>query len=355
MEGIIIDYHKYYILSFFNANRSTTSSQIFHVFQGKRTPSMFYLTERNNWHHAYAQFKKISEQAIDQIIEGFLQSKLITPKEKGFILTHKGSNLRDTFFEERYYPKISNFTNLNIRKSFWDRYQLFAQTFSEMSYRNNRYTPIIKHPHHQENVRLLFQQFSKDKKLLKETWVKEQFFLFGELDESRANILSMQLTGHQKIGKTKSQIQEHLNMAELEYFFYQQDSLQELLAIIHEHPKEAVISHTIMNQLQAETNYGLSISTYATFQLLEQGYSITEIASIRHLKENTIREHILELAFILYDFPFEAFVPVELYHSLNESFEKKHDYSYKEAKSDFKELEFSHYRLVELERMRMNG
>lgn len=348
-------YRMHYILSFFNMERPTSSSQILHIFQGKRTPSMFYLAERNNWHHAFAQFKKISGEAIDKVLQLLLQDDLIEPQDKGFILTQKGQLVCRAFYEDRYYPQISTFTNLTIRKTFWDRYQLFVQTFSEMSYENNRYTPIIKHPHHQENVRLLFQQFYKDKNLLKENWIKEQEFLFNQLGDSRADVLAAQLTGHQKVGETKGQVQEQLGMADLEYSFYHQDTIEALLEIIQEHPKKTVISHAIMSQLQIETNHGLSMSTNETFQLLGRGHSISDIANIRRLKENTIREHILELAFILYDFPFKAFVPEKLYQDLHTAFERNEDYAYRDAKNDFNDLEFIYYRLVELERMRKNG
>ena len=61
------------------------------------------------------------------------------------------------------------------------------------------------------------------------------------------------------------------------------------------------------------------------------------------------------MSFVLYDFPYPAFVPETLYQDLNRAFEKNEDYSYKEAKNDFENLEFIYYRLVELERMRTNG
>ena len=349
-----MDYYTYYILSFFHLERPTSSSQLLHTFQGKRTPSMFYLAERNGWHHAFARFNNISDVEIEKVLKGLFQKVLITQKDKGFILTEKGQLISNEFFEDRYYPQASSFATGNIWKDFWDRYQLFVQTFSEMSYKNNRYTPIIKHPHHQENVRLLFQQFQQNKEILKANWIKEQYFLFEQLDENRANMLMDQLTGHERVGETKRQIQWQLDMAALEYSFYHQDTIEELLNIIQQHPEELAILYAIMNQLQVETNHGLSVSTNASFQLLGQGHSISDIATIRRLKENTVREHILEMAFVLYDFPIKAFIPKNVYQDLNQAFEKNEDYSYKEAKSEFEDLEFMYFRLVELERMRKN-
>ena len=350
-----MDYQMYYILSLFHSQRATSSSQLLHTFQGKRTPSMFYLVERNGWHHAFARFNNSSDKEIEKILEGLFQKGLISQIDKGFILTEKGQLISNEFFENRYYPRASSFATVNIWKAFWDRYQLFVQTFSEMSYKNNRYVPIIKSPQHQENVRLLFQQFHHDKELLLKNWIKEQHFLFEHLDESRANVLMEQLTGHERVGETKGQIQRQLDMEVLEYSFYHQDTIEELLNIIQQHPEELAISYAILNQLQVETNYGLSVSTRASFQLLGEGYSISDIANIRRLKENTVREHILELAFVLFDFPFKAFIPEKVYQDLKQAFEKNEDYSYKEAKSEFKDIEFMYYRLVELERMRQNG
>lgn len=350
-----MDYHMYYVLSLFNSQRAISSSQLLHTFQGKRTPSMFYLAEKNGWHHAFARFTKVSNQEIEKVLEGLFHKGLITQKDKGFILTEKGQLISKEFFENRYYPQASSFAAGNIWKAFWDRYQLFVQTFSEMSYKNNRYVPIIKYPPHQENVRLLFQQFHHDKEMLMRNWIKEQHFLFEQLDERRANVLMEQLTGHERVGETKRQIQRQLDMEVLEYSFYHQDTIEELLNIIQQHPEKLAISYAILNQLQVETNHGLSSSTNASFELLSQGHSISDIATIRRLKENTVREHILELAFVLYDFPIKTFVPKKVYEDLNLAFEKNEDYSYKEAKSEFKDLEFMYYRLVELERMRKNG
>lgn len=350
-----MNYKQYYLLSFLKQNSPTTSSQLLHIFQGKRTPSMFYLAERNKWHHAFAQFKKIDLQNLEKQLAQFEKNGFIFKKDQSYYLTNKGHESYTKFIEDHYYPQVSSFSNGPIKIPFWDRYQLFVQIFSEMSYQNKHYTPIIKNPSHQENVRQLFYQFKDQTDLLLENWIEEQSFLLDQIEEQRVGVLMDQLTGNDKIGETKKQLQEQLEMEELEYFFYHLDTMEELLIIIQTYPKKLPILHAIVNQLQLESNYGLSMSTSETYHLLTQGNSISEISTIRHLKENTIREHILELAFILNDFPFEFFVPENLYNELHKAFETKEDYSFKQALADIPELEFMYYRLVELERMRKNG
>lgn len=349
-----MNYKGYYLLSFFNLQKPTSTSQLLHVFQGKRTPSMFYLTEKNGWHHAFLQFKRITIDEIEEVVQQFLQKKWLYPKEKGFVLTEIGLNELESYFSQRYFPKINRFTNLNIRSAFWERYQLFAQTFSEMAYKNQRYSPVIKHPQHQENVRLLFQQYPDQRKELVEKWVEEQKFLFTHLEESHSNTIIAQLSGHQIIGETKSQLQELLEMDQFEYALYHQDIIEEILNLIEENSEILVLLNAIVCQLHRETNYGLSSSTYISYELLKQGFDIDNIASRRQLKENTIREHILEMAFVFSDFPIAKYIPLPIYNQLHKDFETNENYTYRDAKEAIDELEFMYYRLVEIERIRMN-
>lgn len=349
-----MNYHDYYLLSFFDAKRSTSSAQLLHIFQGKRTPSMFYLAEINGWHHAFAQFKYITIEEIEAIIQRLLKKELIVSEDKGYVITQNGLDTMEEYFSEHYFPQLKRFTNLTIRTEFWARFQLFVQSFSEMSYQNKQYSPVIKHPQHQENVRLLFQQFPERREALLSKWIAEQTFLFEQLEVSRANVLAAQLTGHHKIGETKSQMQEQLEMENIEFLFYHQDTVEELLQIIQNNSDELVLLNAIVHQLHEETNYGLSSSTNLSYQLLQQGNDISSIANRRQLKENTVREHILEMAFVLKDFPISPFVPTSIYEKVVVGFEQHEDYSYREAKEDLIELEFMHYRLVELERIRLN-
>ena len=349
-----MNYKEYYLLSFFNLQEPTSSSQLLHVFQGKRTPSMFYLTEKNGWHHAFSQFKRITIEEIEKTVHQIFQKEWLSPTEKGFVLTEIGVNELESYFNQRYFPKINRFTNLNIRSAFWERYQLFAQIFSEMAYKNQRYSPVIKHPQHQENVRLLFQQYPDQRKELVKKWVEEQNFLFTHLEESHSNTVIAQLSGHQIIGETKSQLQELLEMDQFEYALYHQDIIEEILNLIEENSEVLVLLHAIVYQLHRETNYGLSSSTYISYELLKQGFDIENIASRRQLKENTIREHILEMAFVLCDFPNAKYVPQPIYEQLHKGFETIDNYTYRDAMGAVDGLEFMYYRLVEIERIRMN-
>lgn len=347
------DYFVYYILSYFNGEHETNASQIFHVLQGKRTPTMFYMVEKNKWHHGFSNFSKISREKLDQIIQQFLQLNWLEKKNKGYILTEQGHQTLETYFNSHHFPcQIKSFSNIKLRKPFWDRYQLFTQIFSERSFNNNNYIPIIKHPVHQEQIRLFFRYFKNQPNQLLEKWIEEQYSLFSFIEEERVNQLFKHLSGHSMVGDTKSQVREKLAMEKLEYEFYHLDTIEMTIECIKKHKEEMPLMYAILQSLLQETGYGLSASTYQTYLSIQKGKTIREISLERRLKENTVREHILEIAFVFDEFPYDEFLSPTLKQALNEKFKQDESYSFKKAVSDFPSIEFMEYRLIELERMR---
>ena len=349
------NYLYYYILSFFRKERTTNAAQLFHVFQGKRTPSMFYIIEKNRWHHGFSQFKRLTREEMNDIIEELEKEAYLEKSEKGYKITAKGNETQKNYFATHFYPKeISTFKNVNLRLPFWDRLQLFTQVFSEYSFHNVQYIPIIKHPKHQENVRQLFQQVnsSTQKENLLERWQKENYYIFQHLNKNTANTLANLLTGHGSVGKTASQMAALYQMENNEFYFYLLTCLEELLHLIKHERKKLPLLAEIVRQLEQETYLGLSSSTYTTYQLLEKGYSFADVASARKIKISTVREHILEMAFVFSNFPYQKYVPESIYQRLNQQFDTNKELTYKEAKTNLEDLEFIHFRLTELERLR---
>src|SRR5699024_744185 len=124
----------------------------------------------------------------------------------------------------------------------------------------------------------------------------EQQFLFEHLEETQANVLANLLTGHHILGETKGQMANKLQMESLAFDFYLQDILETVIILVKKNASQLVLLDVILEQLHLVTNLGLSASTRDTYQLLKADHPIPEIANIRTIKENTVREHILEMA-----------------------------------------------------------
>lgn len=184
-------------------------------------------------------------------------------------------------------------------------------------------------------------------------WYTEQEFLFEQLDHQVADVLINQLTGHDFIGRTRLQLAAYYQMTPSEFSFYFRDMIEELLQLIYQYKDDLPLNKEIVRVLHLETHLGLSASTFKTYELIKQGANLSDVARQRSLKENTVREHILEIAFTFEYFPYQKFIPSDVYQSLNHYFDKIENLNYQKAVNEINQLEFMHYRLVELERMRL--
>lgn len=349
------DYFYYYILSYFHTEEVVRLSQIFHVLRGKKTPSMYYLTEINHWHHGFSFVKRIEKADLKKTISPALTDYLLLKKDDGFILTKKGNELVKEYFKRHYYPKeIKNFGNIELYIPFWNRLQLFTQVFSEFSYKNTNYLAVIKNPNHQEKVRQLFQVTGGKIDRVVLQWIEEQSLIFEKLEEEKADFLANFLTGHKIIGKTRTQVANQLNLLDYEINFYLRDILEEIIELLIKNQKKLALTYKIFEGVQSEYFMSLSKSTFETYQMLKQGYPIQKIASVRKIKENTVKEHILEIAFVVPGFPVENYVSKSIYSNLYNQFTEDKNMSFKEALSNNEDLEFYQYRLVELERLRID-
>ncbi|MDN6731780.1 MAG: helix-turn-helix domain-containing protein, partial [Atopostipes suicloacalis] len=204
-----------------------------------------------------------------------------------------------------------------------------------------------KNPYHQEKIRQLFRQAKGS--LMLSQWIDEQLFVFNHLETKKADILANLLTGHKKNGRTRKQIAEHLGMSAYEFNFYLRDMIQEIIEIVREN--ELTIMASVLKQTEEENFFSMSKSTYESYKMFKKGKVIPEIASDREIKENTVKEHLLEIAFIIKRFPINKFVPENIHSYLTKEFIENENYIYKDIPAE-KEIEFYHYRLVEIERMR---
>lgn len=348
------EYFNYYFLSYFTTDKIVTIAQILHVLRGKKTPSMYYLTEINHWHHGFSLKKRLKKVDLERMIQPALNRNLLVEKKKGFLLTNKGESTISSYFKNHYFPKkMDNFMNIELYEPFWEQLQLFTQVFSEYSYRNNNYGVIIKNIEQQEKIKQLFRVAEGKLESVLTQWIDEQEFIFRNLQKEKANVLASFLTGHNQIGKNRKQLAVNQEMYEQEFLFYIRDIFQEILEIVRGNQDKLTILSELLSQLTDEYFMSMSKSTFDSYKMLKRGKRIQEIAKSRRIKENTVKEHILEIAFILESFPIKEFVPNHFYQFLHKRFTENKSYSFRDAKLEKEELEFLHYRLVELERMRM--
>lgn len=348
------EYFLHYLLSLFNQQRPLKVAQLIHVFHGRRTPSILYFIETQQLFSAFELLPKLKRENLEKCFVTMQKNEWITETENGFIQTDFGKKMVESYFQNHYYPdNITSLQYSKVRNTFWERFQLFTQVFSEKRFENVQYVPIIKHPSHQEGVRVWLSKQGEDKQKVTDNWIKETFSLFESLPEEVVNMVVMQLSGHDRIGKTKQQTAAFMKKESYEFLLFFENALEQMILKIEE--EDFFLLKQMLNDILKETVYGLTDSTFLTAKYLTKGLSIDQVAKLRRLKVNTIREHILEIAFIQPNFSFKPFISEKTYDLLHEEFKKNTSLTYQEIKRSIPEVEFMHFRLVELERLRDYG
>ena len=74
---------------------------------------MYYLTEKNQWHHGFSLEKGIKKDKLVMVIQSALDKSFLLRKGEGFSLSNLGKEYLDYYFSDHYYPqKRISFSNI---------------------------------------------------------------------------------------------------------------------------------------------------------------------------------------------------------------------------------------------------
>lgn len=126
------------------------------------------------------------------------------------------------------------------------------------------------------------------------------------IDELDPSILVKRLTGFSLIGLTKTQAADQFGMDEDAYHIQFLSILHYMLEIVGTKQSDFPLLSLMIEDKKRDVP--LTESSNRTFNLLQRGYSIDEIAQLRSLKKNTIEDHLVEIALNIPYFDITPFV-----------------------------------------------
>jgi uncharacterized protein YpbB len=104
-----------------------------------------------------------------------------------------------------------------------------------------------------------------------------------------------------------------------------------------------VLSSLLANFEQKDS---LTLSSRKTWELLNQDFSLEEIASIRHLKISTIEDHLVEFALNIEEFSIHSYVEEETQQKILEISRQEATRQLKVIRNFLKETSYFQIRLV---------
>ncbi|MCU9613739.1 helix-turn-helix domain-containing protein [Caldibacillus lycopersici] len=333
----------------FNGERSTNA--VYYLLTGKKSSQTIQDAGWYQLRQYYHAIPQLSKQAFDNMIKFLLEENYICNQDDTNNITDKGKEKLGFLISKSPFPKYFNgWKYQQLDEIFWKRLSLLIQTISYWNRNNASFYPVQRSYETQSWVKnwLYVMKNKYDKQALTKKLYGELQSILSELDKTSQTIsptlLIYRLSSYQKTGMTSGQLANTLNMDEEYYAICFRSILHYLINTISHNRERYSLLWKLLEDLKQRVV--LTQSTQATYQLLQQGKSLKEIAHIRRLKKNTIEDHLIEIALIDPDFSIEGYVPPKLQEKIIVAAQSQSTRKLRTIKEHVQEADYFMIRLV---------
>lgn len=287
----------------FDGQRSETAA--FHLICGKRSGQTIQDVGTFGLEAYFSIMPKLSKQqyleAFEQLIEN---GWVFYDEQKALQLTTRGKDV----LEKSNAFHFNGWFYRGNEHVFFKRLSLIVQTFSYVKVKDFRFNPIQK----DEEIQAWVKYF-----LMRHPYKDPSFHLQfrNEIENSIKNlhiseqakqIVMFRLTGFHLTGWTWQQLASQFDCGELDVQFMFVELLHTWLDLLTLESAQFPLLYRLTENIRIENL--LTDSTQKTADLFKRGYSLEQIAMMRHLKTSTIEDHFVEMAMIIRDFPLHQFI-----------------------------------------------
>jgi uncharacterized protein YpbB len=326
-------------------NGERTIYSIYHLLKGKKSSQTIQDTHLFHLQPLYQSYTNLSRNELDVQVEEFLSNQLlIRSSDQRYRVTAYGEKNLENALSRRPIPVFLNGWKYQRKADvFWERLSLSVQVISYLQNNDSKYMPI------QRKVETLqwIKHFLKQNKLSRENLGLKLYAELVDILESDVSIepelLVQRLSGYRSIGLTSTQVANMRNMEPAYYHYQFLNILHFLIGQIEANKLQFPILAQFLDHSQ-KTN--LTFSTEKTYALLKQGYSVTDIMSIRRLKKSTIEDHLVELAIHMKEFSIDPYVSIEKQKQIQTAIKKLNSKQLKQIYHEVIVADYFEIRLV---------
>lgn len=304
-------YLDYLFLDAFSRQENQKLKTLYYAFTGKRTVSVLYNALKNDVASHTAFFPSLRLPQLEAILLRFCQEGVLEEREDAFSPTRRGRDMVSDFFSS--HQRLKNPDQLRftiIVPKFAERSLFLLQVLSEVMYDNTDYLPVNNKPEDQRYLKWFLKNAKQPRKELAVAYGREWLDIVETAPVEYPNIFLEQAEGHGLIRKTARQTAERHDISPAEVHVSWQQGWLAILGQLDKQPERFPLLTTIFQDLKKSGGLA-SASTQETYLLLEKGYTPDQIVKIRKLKSSTVHDHILEMAMVYLEFPFERFLSPE--------------------------------------------
>lgn len=283
---------------------------ILHLLNGKKSSQTIQDAHFFQLTNFFQTFVDLTRSDIESFMKKYEQLEWIKEvSEHHFLLTHFGEENLNEFLHKTPIPKYLNgWKYHNTTKEFWERFSLLVQVVSQLNKNHKKYIPVQRNLDVHLSIKKLLRETKQPKNNIAKLLHDEIMYCMqdAEIDPS---FLILRLTGYNQIGWTEKQAAEILKVDIYYFHFNFLSILHFMLNKILSNKKDYPILSLLINNSAVEVP--LTQSTRRTYELIEKGYSIEEIAEIRKLKKSTIEDHLVEITLNIANFNISLYVNEE--------------------------------------------
>ncbi|MET3696151.1 uncharacterized protein YpbB [Bacillus oleivorans] len=301
-----------------NIQGERSSYAVYHILKGKKSSQTIQDCRLFQLESLFNCYRSLKRGELDNRIEQLIESNEIEPVQidkNHFVLTPYGRDSLERWETSQGLPPHLNGASYSqYEEIFWKRLSLGFQVLSNSAHECRQYIPITRDEQILFWVKKWLNHHTSSSSTINQFY-QELYELLNQLDDLQASIFVHKLTGYKKIGKTIDQLSEILNIDSIYGHLSFVSTLHYLIGNIIKKKQKYPILFSFISDLAEGPSF--TVSTSKTYLLLQKGYSIEEIALVRQLKQNTIEDHIVEIALLDKNFSISSFISPELEEKIN--------------------------------------
>lgn len=303
------------ILKAFQGERSV--SGVYHLLSGKKSAQTIQDGSLFSVLSYFGVFPQLKRPLFDQDIQAFVEAGDATLHDDEYaVLTEQGLNKLARFQLNR--PELSHLNGWNYHaytRIVWLRLCLFLQSLSFLVKGEKTFYPVTHQIDIQNWVRKNIPQNQGERKRKLSHLHEELMRFLSTCKDEEAFVIAQQLSGKSKVGFTHAQLADHLEKDVTDVYLIHLVALHKLFNVL-EMKEEYPTLFLFIADLKRK--FVLTESARKTLHYIEQGLSVERISQLRKLKENTIEDHLVEIAFQNEQFSIRPFVNEEEEKTINE-------------------------------------
>jgi uncharacterized protein YpbB len=289
----------------FNGERSL--SAVYHLLKGKKSSQTLQDCKWFQLDSLFGVLKDIEKNDVQKAFRELQEKRWIERiNERHYKLSEIGKKGLDEWITCSPLPAHLNGLKYHQQTSvFWYRLSLVIQTLSNLIHQR-KFEPILRHEETLSWVKRFFLSKKRGIYELGETLYQELYSILSVLPAEDATIFLLRLTSYERVGWTNEQISIFLEKDRYYVQLVFQHVLHYIIATVEKDSKRFSVLYELLKDLS--TPIPLTVSARKTYEWLQKGKSIDQIARIRGLKRSTIEDHLVEIAANVSGFTIEPFV-----------------------------------------------